>query len=56
MGIQEFIVAIIGIIVLIISIRKIIRIINGKETACNCCSKAGCGSNHCNGCAIKHTK
>lgn len=56
MGIQEFIVAIIGIAVLYLSIRKLIRIIKGKETACSCCSKAGCDPTHCNCCAAKPTK
>lgn len=48
MDIQEVIVAIIGIILLYVCIRKITRIVKGKENPCSCCDKSGCGQCHLN--------
>lgn len=47
MGIQEIIVAAIGIAVVLVIARKIIRLANGQADACSCCDKAG-GCQCCN--------
>ncbi len=48
MGIQELIVAIIGVFIIYTCIRKITRIVKGKENPCSCCDKSGCGQCHLN--------
>ena len=54
MGIQEIIVAIIGIAVVLVIARKIIRLVNGQADACSCCNKAG-GCQCCNNKATDKT-
>ncbi|MBR6104376.1 MAG: hypothetical protein IKP81_04910 [Paludibacteraceae bacterium] len=54
MGIQEIIVTVIGIAVVLVIARKIIRLVNGQADACSCCSKAG-GCQCCNNKATDKT-